>query len=175
MVACLLGTAWGLEGLFPLSTSSSGDLASSAFYHDLLLCGIPICFLLAPLRLIQYNSPTERFLWELLFLSLDFSLSPLVFCQFWLLRFSFRRISGYLGILSPYCLNPVAEKSLFFLFEAWDFYCKPTLSCRFSVFCPGITSDPSDSSFFFRVSSRFDLHWLSFCLGVWSFSLDGVG
>ena len=110
---------WVLEGCSSFHVSS-GDLASSVFFR--LLC---VDFLLFPpgstqvfaIKLLQNVFP-GGFCYVFDFLCDSFG----CFCQFLVIEVSFRLISGYLGILSPYCLSFVAEKSLFFLFMCLRLY-----------------------------------------------------
>ena len=142
MCACLLGMLWTVEGFstfwsWRVSPFSSGDLASSVFYHD-LYCGLPIIFSCFHSG-CWYNSPTEHFLLGLFFLG-------------------FLSVFGYWGILAPYCLNSVAGKLLFSLF--FVFYCRNCTNPYSAAGFSGKLVSKLFSSYLLVFSSGFGLHWL---------------
>ena len=137
------------------------------------MCGFPI--LSSWLHSgVWYKTPTKRFPWEFFcvfegspFSSVDsFGGSVSV----WLLRFLFAcfRLLGYpVAVLLKSC----SWKISFFSLGCLRLYCN-LLSAAGLMFA-GVFSGSVRTFSSLRVSSSLDLHWLSFCLGVWSLASPG--
>ena len=137
------------------------------------MCGFPI--LSSWLHSgVWYKTPTKRFPWEFFclfegspFSSVDsFGGSVSV----WLLRFLFAcfRLLGYpVAVLLKSC----SWKISFFSLGCLRLYCN-LLSAAGLMLAGGFSGSVRTFSSL-RVSSSLDLHWLSFCLGVWSLASPG--
>ena len=152
MISVLFGIPWVCKGL-PLSTSPGDSLV---LYHSCVNFPFfpPGFTQVFDINLLHdLASVSDR-------LSLDLSLTPSVV----LVVFGYYGLSGAVLpwtccwiIPAPCYSGPVAGKSLFSLL-CWDF----------------VLSLLPAAYLFWRASSVWDLHWLTFCLGVWSLSAFGT-